>query len=592
MNARTSTRHGGRRIAGLGIVMLALLLRAPTPAAAQVPDPVLKASAVVDKSVYLLDPTQDPSGQDPIRVVVSVVNPLAPAGAGGATDPNAVLTSEGFLAERFHLFLDCRDPNGKRVIAFERQAEGEGPNPLVLEVDGQLVPVAPAEAVPPQTTKRTIMPEMRAYYPLTTAGFWSCRMAKPFVRYTALLRTVGGIPFVGLTNDVVAFGGQLESRPPLQFALVADGDGDGFCFPVADARLCADPRPDCDDVNGAVHPGAVEVPNNGVDDDCDATTGDVPAGPPPGTLQVEALAHVMQGGGNKPAVTREPIPLLPVRVFATGPGSCVDQTVTGKSWRQFPTIWRECATLPQLVGLTSDPAGTASFTVPSGTEYLAIGEYPPGAAVPKVYVGSNVGGIDPGQTKQTTLRVIVDSNGDVRAGKYKKQTGSLLYIVEPEYIEWDSTQELYPFVLESEGDWTVTTSVTPPEGFVADQPSLTEEVTTEVKAVQFTLTDVGSLWTPTGVCELITHNGQTEGSWSTVEVKLAPSLAAERDVSVYGEIKPEKLLEMATKEAAKLAEIQAKEAQKQLEAQEKCEAAIQKEEEEGGKGGKGGGKKP
>ncbi len=541
----TRARHrqtGGGRTGGILLGGLVLLVSAPTPGTAQAPapDPVLKVSAVVGKSVYLLDPTQDPSGQDPIRVVVSVVNPLAPAGAGGASDPNAVLTSEGFLAERFHLFLDCRDPNGKRVIAFERVAEGEGANPLVLEVDGKLVPVAPAEAVPPQTTKRTIMPEMRAYYPLTTAGFWSCRLAKPFVRYTALLRTVGGIPFVGLTNDVVAFGGQLESRPPLQFALVADGDGDGTCFPVADVRLCADPRPDCNDGNPAVHPGAPEVPNNGIDDDCDAATVDVPAGPPPGTLLVEAIAHVVQGVGNKPPVTREPIPLLPVRVFDTGPGSCVDQTVMGKSWRQFPTIWRECPTLPELVRLTSDPEGEASCMVPSGKKHLVIGEYPPGAGLPKVYIGSHVGRIAPAETRQTTLRVIVDGNGDPRPAKVKRWMGSELSIVQPEYIEWDSRQELYPFVLESEGDWTVRTRLKPPKGFVADVKTLTEEVTAEVEAVQFTLTDRGTNWTYTTVTYELKQKRKKEKIKSKIGIKLSMELAEEKNLTIYGEKKETK----------------------------------------------------
>ncbi|MCK6531172.1 putative metal-binding motif-containing protein, partial [Myxococcota bacterium] len=42
-----------------------------------------------------------------------------------------------------------------------------------------------------------------------------------------------------------------------------DGDGDGYVGPD-----------DCDDANGGVHPGAEEVPYDGVDNDCDAATPD------------------------------------------------------------------------------------------------------------------------------------------------------------------------------------------------------------------------------------------------------------------------------------------------------------------------------
>ena len=51
-------------------------------------------------------------------------------------------------------------------------------------------------------------------------------------------------------------------------------------------------------------------------------------------------------------------------------------------------------------------------------------------------------------------------------------TTSELPIIEPEYVFGDDTQQLYPFVLGAVGDWDVTASVTPPEGFVADHDEL------------------------------------------------------------------------------------------------------------------------
>jgi len=54
-----------------------------------------------------------------------------------------------------------------------------------------------------------------------------------------------------------------------------DADGDGFGDPALATRSCeapqgyADQADDCDDGNGAVHPGVDEVCDNGLDDDCD-----------------------------------------------------------------------------------------------------------------------------------------------------------------------------------------------------------------------------------------------------------------------------------------------------------------------------------
>lgn len=49
-----------------------------------------------------------------------------------------------------------------------------------------------------------------------------------------------------------------------------DGDGDGYGSPGS--ASCAHGELDCNDGNAAVHPGAVEIPSNGVDEDCNAAT--------------------------------------------------------------------------------------------------------------------------------------------------------------------------------------------------------------------------------------------------------------------------------------------------------------------------------
>ncbi|RZJ69254.1 MopE-related protein [Flavobacterium sp.] len=61
------------------------------------------------------------------------------------------------------------------------------------------------------------------------------------------------------------------------YTYYADADADGFGNPEVSTTLC-EPTPgyvldntDCNDALAAVHPGAAEVPYNGIDDDCDGT---------------------------------------------------------------------------------------------------------------------------------------------------------------------------------------------------------------------------------------------------------------------------------------------------------------------------------
>ena len=108
-------------------------------------------------------------------------------------------------------------------------------------------------------------------------------------------------------------------------------------------------------------------------------------------------------------------------------------------------------------------------------------------------------------------------------------------------MEWSEEAELYPFVFDSLGDWTVTTSVTPPEGFVADNDALSAEVNSQVEAVQFTITDIGSKWVGTKVKHKIKHKGKKEKIvYSEVGIKLSPELAAKKGLSIYGEDAPKK----------------------------------------------------
>jgi hypothetical protein len=61
-------------------------------------------------------------------------------------------------------------------------------------------------------------------------------------------------------------------------AFYADVDGDGFGDPAAMVTACAAPQDyvadnfDCDDTSALVHPGREEIPEDGLDNDCDPTS--------------------------------------------------------------------------------------------------------------------------------------------------------------------------------------------------------------------------------------------------------------------------------------------------------------------------------
>ena len=91
---------------------------------------------------------------------------------------------------------------------------------------------------------------------------------------------------------------------------------------------------------------------------------------------------------------------------------------------------------------------------------------------------------------------------------------------------------MYPFVFETIGDWTVGVTVDPPEGFVADYDSLSEEVDSELEAVQFTITEVGSELLPTETTFEVIHNGEVRVVRSNVGILLTPNYAQSRGFNV------------------------------------------------------------
>jgi hypothetical protein len=346
-------------------------------------------------------------------------------------------------------------------------------------------------------------------YDLLKGGHYSVRAEISMRRYPLITHYINQEPFAEIgTSD---WEGSLVSSPSY-FTYLTDNDGDGRFFPTED----------CDDTDPNI-PGPAEIPGNGKDDDCDPATADALA-VVPGTISVQADRHVV-GAGSHPGSTKYPIEGMPIRAYDMN-SSCVQ--ALGVSWKHYPSIWLSCSYAGKV---TSDDVGGAALDLAPG-DYIIIGEDPESGD--DIFVGRSAGGLESGMAIQKYLQIIVKADNKKVPGKYKVKTGSLLIIIEPEYVEWDGTEELYPFIFDSIGDWTVSTSVAPPEGFVADEVTLTEQVNSELGAVQFTVTDIGSDWVDTAVVHEITHKGKKEKIKSKIGVKLSKKLAKQKGLGRFG----------------------------------------------------------
>ncbi len=248
-----------------------------------------------------------------------------------------------------------------------------------------------------------------------------------------------------------------------------------------------------------------------------------------GTLIVQADLHTV-GTGSHPGSTKTPIVGMETRVFDKSSGSCA--AAYGISWQHYQEIWEGDGINPAcdpVATQTTDGWGKATFALAPGN-YLVIGHYLPD----DIYIGRSVGAITTGSEVYKYLQVIKKADNKKVPGKYRKLTGSDLLIIEPEYVEWSSETELYPFVFDSVGDWSVTTSVEPPEGFVADNESLSANLNSEIEAIQFTITDIGSKWVSTKVKHKIKHKKKEEKIQSEIGIKLTPGLAKKKGVGIYG----------------------------------------------------------
>lgn len=246
------------------------------------------------------------------------------------------------------------------------------------------------------------------------------------------------------------------------------------------------------------------------------------------------------GGGPTPGATKKPLIDVPVHLIKRSDIKDPDYyPINHKTYGiiyEFVDPFRTSFTVLPYHGAKE---GVAKFENVPQDDYVVLAVY--NESQDFKHMGSQIPADDPDWMTDAPiekhLMVMEKFNKKKVPGKTTRRKGSDLLITEPEFVLWDSEEEQYPFVFETIGEWGITASVSPPEGFVADYSSLEAEVANEMEAVQFTITDVGSKWKETEVKYKIKHKGKTETIKSKIGVKLSKKLAKEKGVGVYGHTK-------------------------------------------------------
>ena len=356
----------------LGVIAGAGLVQAADPPG---PPPDITVSLALDKTSY--------GPGESIMVTLALENL-------GAEE----ITTEGFSDTEFYLLLQFFDESGA-VITSDQLGDASTVTPAPPRVfvgDGGVLLQGELVEIVPQGWVVAYDPfDANTYYPLNnTSGQLRVKAVVPMRTYASYLQTDSGVKYAQLyPTDAADWWGSLQSNLA-SFTRTGDSDGDGYYYPQAYGEHS---QADCDDKNAAVHPGATEILNNGIDDDCNPQTPDAGV-VVTGTIAATVEKHTTGKGGSK-----EPLVGMEVRAYDKTRGSCAKGI--GVSDKNYSTIWQDCG--PDGAG-TTDALGRTDVSVPPG-KYLLIGWCTPEICGKERFIGDSVDAVKADQTVTIYLKV-------------------------------------------------------------------------------------------------------------------------------------------------------------------------------------------
>jgi hypothetical protein len=203
-----------------------------------------------------------------------------------------------------------------------------------------------------------------------------------------------------------------------------------------------------------------------------------------------------------------------VRVFDRNNAAFASQWGQDPKETNYPAIYESST---GFVGsCTTDETGTCITGENSTGKYLAIAKYKDNTINQTVYVGrlkepgdfkdTNGDKINDFATKDFSITKVISKDGTVSFKASGKMIilGSILEIIRPDYMIWENTRELYPFIFKSDSDWSVDVCLYVPEGYrissVIDTDgneilgiNCTQEfIKNETKVILFTVMETGS----------------------------------------------------------------------------------------------------
>ena len=427
---------------------------------------------------------------------------------------DVVWTQEGFSETGYHFYLYFKGPGVDGPLITFTSKTSTSPTP------GVEPPLVNVEKLESGWLITMPIEEVREYYPLTQPGQYKVWFSMPFVQYdTDQVQQAVGDNDVPIPDKFVAPSGATVWTDPIEFK-------ETYITLTTDT---------------------VAVKSD---------------------VKIMATEYIF-GEGNHPGVTKKPLTNIDVRLYKISAIEAMGITPVN------PQVYGSIATndtIPCKLAQTTNTPGEYIFRAvsqdPGG--YLVLGHAD--RVTDYKHLGRLVEADDPnwgvGEISRKLI-LMTDNRGKKSPGKSKKITGgSELLIIEPEYVEWTSNEEFYPLAFESVGDWGVEVSVAPPEGYVADQSSLSESVTSELEGIQFTITDIGSKRDPTYVKYKITHNHKIKEMCDEIGLKLTRKQAMEENTGMWA-LSPE----IAREEVQELT-------QKSQEENQECKQAFQEIKQE------------